>query len=277
MQILSLSLLLPIAYLGILIASMATFSHLYRRRQLVSKLRLAPYFGPHTSRDAYLSLLHLQDSDEKAKVPESVLRAALLARACTDIERIMEVRTRKPALTQLLQRGVVGDEMMQRLTRAEQELELELKDVVNEANALGPAQGNSPPWGSVIFQSAGEMVQNRMLREKLDRIKETTADEKEKWEQVREGARKELMEGGTEEEIQRPLPTQALSKAPPTVSDLPTDRKASVPGSDSDGVLVEKYASEESRPNTSSGTSKKKKKKNKAAAQAQVQQSQTAV
>ncbi|RMZ90323.1 hypothetical protein DV736_g2453, partial [Chaetothyriales sp. CBS 134916] len=181
MQILSLSLLLPIAYLSVLIGSLATFSHLYRRRQLHSRLQLEPYFPTHTTRNVYLSLLHLPDhasssTDDKAKarkVPDSVLRAALLSRACTDIERIMEIRTRKPALNQLLQRGVVGDEIWQRLLRAEQELELEVKDVISEANALAAG------WGAVIFQSAGEMVQNRVLRQKLDKVKESTAAEKE--------------------------------------------------------------------------------------------------
>ena len=268
MQIFGLSLLLPFAYLGILIGSLATFSHLYRRRQLVSKLRLAPYFGTHVSRNVYFSLLALPDtSEEKQKVPDSVLRAALLARACTDIERIIEIRTRKPALNQLLQRGVVGDEIWQRLLRAEQELEAEIKDVVAEANGLAPAQGNSPPWGQVIFQSAGEMVQNRLLREKLDRIEETTAGEKATWNNVREGARRELMEGGVEEEL-RPSGAPAASGA----------RNGSIPAktgsSDEDTVFVGKDGTDESRPNTSAGPSggggkKKKKNKNKGQTQAQ--------
>ena len=100
-------------------------------------MSLAPYFGPHIQRDIYLSLLHLSDSDsdEKAantKVPDSVLRAALLARATEDIQRIMEIRTRKPALSTLLQRGQVGEEIWQRLLRAEAEIEAEVKDVVQE-------------------------------------------------------------------------------------------------------------------------------------------------
>ncbi|EXJ88344.1 hypothetical protein A1O1_05274 [Capronia coronata CBS 617.96] len=188
------SLLIPIAYLGILIGSMATFSHLYRQRQVTSKLRLAPYFGPHTTRNIYLSLLHLQDQPgdssgaaaSTTKVPDGVLRAALLARAVEDIQRIMEVRTRKPALAQLLQRGVVGDEIFQRLQRAEQELELELKDVVAEANAL------APDWGRTIFQSANEMVQNKILRDKLDAIKATLPAEKAAWDAQREKSRREL-------------------------------------------------------------------------------------
>ena len=102
MELLTLSLLIPIAYVSILLGSMATFSHLYRSRQLTKKLRLAPYFPEHTTRNIYLSLLHLSSDDEKTKVPDSVLRAALLARACDDIRRIMEVRLRKPAWRSML-------------------------------------------------------------------------------------------------------------------------------------------------------------------------------
>jgi hypothetical protein len=109
-----------------------------------ASLSLAPYFPPHTQRNIYLSLLHLSDdagANEKApKVPDSILRAALLARAQEDITRIIEIRTRKQALSTLLQRGVVGDEIWQRLLRAEQELELEVKDVVQEVWLLFPVR-----------------------------------------------------------------------------------------------------------------------------------------
>jgi translocation protein SEC66 len=99
-----------------------------------ASLSLAPYFPPHTQRNIYLSLLHhhADDNEKAAKVPDSILRAALLARAQEDIPRIIEVRTRKQALSTLLQRGVVGDEIWQRVVRAEQELEAEVKDVVQE-------------------------------------------------------------------------------------------------------------------------------------------------
>ncbi|KIW56600.1 hypothetical protein PV05_05247 [Exophiala xenobiotica] len=221
-----LSLLGPIAYLGILIGSMATFSHLYRQRQINSKLRLAPYFPAHASRNIYLSLLHMSDSNPDVKVPDSVLRAALLSRAVEDVQRVMEVRTRKPPLAQLLQRGVVGDEIFQRLQRAEQELELEIKDVVNEANAL------APNWGTHIFQSANEMVNNKMLRDKLDAIKATLPAEKEAWDAQREKARREL-EG---ESVSR-VKTQAV--------EAPAAEKTIKAGSsDEDGVIVEPPAAE---------------------------------
>ena len=83
------------------------------------------------------SLLALSSSDapNSPKIPDSILRAALLERACEDISRIIEIRIRKPALSTLLQRGVVGDEIWQRLLRAEQELEAEVKDVVQEVSS----------------------------------------------------------------------------------------------------------------------------------------------
>ena len=68
--------------------------------------------------------------------PVSVLKAALLKRAVEDIQRIVQLRQAKPALQTLLQRGSVGDELWQRFQRAEQEMEIEVKDVVNEVRLL---------------------------------------------------------------------------------------------------------------------------------------------
>ncbi|KAK5271647.1 Translocation protein S66 [Exophiala xenobiotica] len=245
-----LSLLGPIAYLGILIGSMATFSHLYRQRQINSKLRLAPYFSAHAARNIYLSLLHMSDSDSNGgggggvKVPDSVLRAALLARAVEDVQRVMEVRTRKQPLAQLLQRGVVGDEIFQRLTRAEQELEIEIKDVMNEANAL------APQWGNHIFQSANEMVNNKMLRDKLDVVKASLPAEKERWDAQRETARRELEGEGSVSSVSRQggqgktqTQTQTQAQAVET-QPVPEKTIKAAASSDEDGVIVESPAVE---------------------------------
>ena len=132
-----LSLLVPFLYLFILLGSLSTFSSLYRRRKALASASLELYFPPHTSRNVYFSLQHLKDHDPSApNVPESTLRAALLARAVEDIHRIIEIRTRKGPLATLLQRGVVGDEIWQRLVRAETELEEEVKDVVQEVRHM---------------------------------------------------------------------------------------------------------------------------------------------
>lgn len=136
-------LLLPTLYLSILIGSLYTFSSLYRKRQLSKAAKLEPWFPPHKQRDIYLSLLHLDpaeasdsgDGEKKlSRVPDSMLKAALLKRALEDIQRIVQLRSSKPALQTLLQRGSVGDELWQRFQRAEKEMEEEVKDVVNEVS-----------------------------------------------------------------------------------------------------------------------------------------------
>lgn len=77
-----------------------------------------------------------EPGQEKApKVPDSVVRAALLRRAVEDIRRIIQVRTSKQALNSLLQRGSVGEDLNQRFLRAEKEIEEELRDVVTEVMA----------------------------------------------------------------------------------------------------------------------------------------------
>jgi translocation protein SEC66 len=70
--------------------------------------------------------------EKEKKVPESVLKAALLRRATEDIRRVMALRSQKQALAMLLQRGSVGDDLWQRFLRAEKEMEEEVRDVVSE-------------------------------------------------------------------------------------------------------------------------------------------------
>lgn len=135
-------LLLPTAYLIILIGSLYSFSSVYRQRQIARASKLEPWFPQHVTRNIYLSLLHLDpeaasEGEKKlSKVPDSVLKAALLKRAVEDIQRIVQLRQAKPALQTLVQRGSVGDELWQRFQRAEQEMELEVKDVVNEVSRI---------------------------------------------------------------------------------------------------------------------------------------------
>jgi translocation protein SEC66 len=74
--------------------------------------------------------LHVED--EKNPVPDSLLKAALLKRAQEDVTRVVQMRQTKPALATLLQRGSIGDDLWTRFLRAEQELEAEVRDVMNE-------------------------------------------------------------------------------------------------------------------------------------------------
>lgn len=137
------SLAIPFIYLGVLLGTLATFSSLYRKRKASRSASLVPWFSPHIQRNVYYTLLHLDAAEEKStKVPESVMKAALLRRATEDIHRIISVRNAKQALSTLLQRGSVGDELWQRFQRAEKEMEEELRDVVTEVSTTPRPHAN---------------------------------------------------------------------------------------------------------------------------------------
>ena len=76
-----LKLLLPIIYISVMGGIMAVFSSLYKKRKLSRAASLEPWFGPHIQRNVYLSLLHIEPSEAQPKIPESVIKAALLRRA----------------------------------------------------------------------------------------------------------------------------------------------------------------------------------------------------
>ncbi|KAK0730681.1 Sec62/63 complex, subunit Sec66 [Lasiosphaeris hirsuta] len=183
-------LIVPLAYVVVLGGTFMTFSTIYRKRKATQSANLAPWFGPHLQRNIYLSLLHMDPesgSEKPPKVPDSVIRAALLRRAVEDIHRIIQIRTAKASCSSLLQRGSVGDDLWQRFQRAEKEMEEELRDVVMEANAL------APNWGQIIFQSANEIAANTVLRERLDEIQAQTEQEKQWWEKRRTSIQADFM------------------------------------------------------------------------------------
>ncbi|KAF3398245.1 Translocation protein sec66 [Penicillium rolfsii] len=256
-----LSLAVPLAYLGVLIGSLATFSSLYRKRKAQKAATLEAWFPAHLQRDIYFSLMHLDPSSQSEKktpaVPESVLKAALLRRATEDIRRVMTLRSQKQALSMLLQRGSVGDDLWQRFLRAEKEMEDEVRDVVAEANAYVPG------WGQIIFQSANEMLNNDLYRARLAEHQEKVKEEREWWdkkkESIQEGFMKELDEEGKEGSAQAPATPAKVNEAVPV-----TPAKAtSVLGSDDDAVLVEADPSVNSPGSPASGGGVGKKKKGK--------------
>ncbi|KAN0122257.1 Preprotein translocase subunit Sec66 domain containing protein [Hyaloscypha variabilis] len=209
----------PFAYIAVLVGSLITFSSVYRKRKAAKSATLAPWFPPHLQRNIYLSLLHdepAEGQEKVPKVPDSLLRAALLRRAVEDINRIIQIRSAKQACSTLLQRGSVGDDLWQRFQRAEKEMEEELRDVVMEANAL------ANNWGQSIFQSANEIAANTLFRKRLDEIQAQTESEKQWWEKRRNSIKNEFL---------KEIESEALSAPPKT--------QTSKVSSDDDAILVD--------------------------------------
>ncbi|ORY24378.1 Sec62/63 complex, subunit Sec66 [Naematelia encephala] len=165
------SLVVPLAYITILVTSLAIFSRVYRRRRAAEKTSFEPWFPTHPARDIYISLLSHSPSDDTPAIPDNLLKSALLVRAQADVKRIWRIRDDKIALTSLHNRGLVGDDTMARFAAAEKELEAEIVDVVQEANTF--RQG----WGGMIFQTATEMAHAEKTREVVLNIPKLKAQE----------------------------------------------------------------------------------------------------
>ncbi|KAH9951930.1 Pre protein translocase subunit Sec66-domain-containing protein [Amylocystis lapponica] len=163
------SVLVPVLYVVIVFGSLLVFSSFYRRRN--ATIVYDPYFPQHRERDIYVSLL--QKSDPPA--PESLLKAALVRRAMTDVSRILRLREDKPALQNLLQKGSIGDDLWNSFLAAEKELEAEILEVVGEANTF--VEG----WGSVIFQTATEMMHNERMRALFEQLPAMRAEKEKKY------------------------------------------------------------------------------------------------
>ncbi|KAG8802800.1 translocation protein S66 [Serendipita sp. 405] len=152
------SVLIPAAYLAVLVIALLIFGRIYRKREAASR-RLEPWFPAHHERDVYVSLLQCNPPAH-----DGLIKAALVRRAVADVHRIFRLREDKVALSNLLQRGSISDDLWTSFLAAEKELEAEILEVVTEAETF--KQG----WGNLIFQTAAEIVQNEKLREGMNKV-----------------------------------------------------------------------------------------------------------
>jgi len=166
----SIPLLVPVSYITLLIGALYTFSRIYRKRTAARIAKLEPWFPSHPERDVYISLL--QHSTPPSEV---LLKAALLRRAVTDVQRIVSFREDKAALQALLQKGSIGDDLWNAFLAAEKELEAEIVEVVNEANSFREG------WGQFIFNSASEVVNNVKQRDMVLAIPKLKAEAEAKY------------------------------------------------------------------------------------------------
>lgn len=124
------------------------------------------WFSRHKARDIYVSLLSLEPPP-----PKPVLVAALFRRAMDDVRLIWQVRDTKQSLSVLLQRGQVGDDVWERFTAAEKELEAEIVEVMQEANTF------EPRYGERIFAAASDAVTHENYKLVYENIAKQRAQE----------------------------------------------------------------------------------------------------
>ncbi|KAK6351939.1 translocation protein S66 [Orbilia javanica] len=237
----------PILYIVIIIGSMATFSSLYRKRKAQAAASMEPWFPPSLSRDIYLTLLHLPDTPNPPKVPDSVLRAALLRRATDVIQKAIVIRQSKGPLQALLQKGSVGDDTWSQFLKAEQDIDAEIKEIAEDAMAFS---NQNQQWAQFIFQSAAEMLTNERLRMKLEEQNVKSQEWSEWWGKRNEKVRSEFLASEGVEEL-----GQGTSINPAAVFTGLVEKKAGNV-SDEDGVLVEAEVTSPTTPKESKSSNK---------------------
>ncbi|KIY70009.1 translocation protein sec66 [Cylindrobasidium torrendii FP15055 ss-10] len=156
------SVFVPVAYVLIVFGSLYIFSRIYRKR--LSAQKFEPYFPAHVERNTYITLLA-----RDPPTPDPVLKAALVRRAVADVNRALKIREDKPSLQNLLQKGAIGDDLWNSFLAAEKELEVEIVEVMREAESF------LPQWGQLIFQTANEVIASDKMRSTLEGMQAHTA------------------------------------------------------------------------------------------------------
>src|SRR5689334_12651320 len=108
-----------------------TFVRFYHRRKAEAMSQLQPWFGDHKYKQVYISLLQVEPP-----VDEFLLKSALLRRAMTVVDRVLQLREQKPPLSQLMKAGSIGEEVWNQFLKAESEIEQEVMEVIEEANTF---------------------------------------------------------------------------------------------------------------------------------------------
>ncbi|KAI0690037.1 Pre protein translocase subunit Sec66-domain-containing protein [Cytidiella melzeri] len=206
------SVFVPLLYVFIVFGGLWVFSTFYKRH--IQSKAIEPYFSRHHERDVYISLL--QRTDPPA--PDALLKAALLRRAVTNVQRIMRLREDKPAMQNLLQKGSIGDDLWNSLLAAERELEAEVLETAAEANSFVDG------WGQIIFQSATELLNTEKMRLMVENMEQIRIEKEQRYglKSIRRGTPAPLPVGGA-------LPTGIPLHSLPGVAATLTSPKSASP------------------------------------------------
>ena len=84
----SISILTPILYVAVLLTSLIVFSTVYRRRKLSDITKTEPWYTQNFPRELYFSL---KDNPTTQKVPEKLIKAALIRWAAEDVRQMLKI------------------------------------------------------------------------------------------------------------------------------------------------------------------------------------------
>lgn len=191
------SIFTPLAYIFVMITSLVIFSTVYRQRKLKQVAGLKPVYETSFARDNYFyskNLLEQQVADKvpvAKRIPESTIKAALVRWAGEDVRQLIKMKQSKETLTQLHQKGFVGDSTFTKFTTSEKAIELEIQEIAKEANSYKEG------FGQAIFALASDVSQTDGIRTRLANAQKLKVEYQERLNKIRKDALAEL-EGTSE-------------------------------------------------------------------------------
>ncbi|KAI8911661.1 Sec62/63 complex, subunit Sec66 [Gorgonomyces haynaldii] len=185
------TILLPVLYVGGLAAIFYLFAR-YQKSKRVQLVTKSKYFEESITKLEYEELSEQYSLEDAAG--KRILEIALMRRACEDVERVLKIREEKPQLAQMVQNGIIGEELLDKL--------------VHEADMY------RPQWGKTILQEASQFVNQRnqlrlqqQMQQQQQEQQEQQEDSKENVEpnEITEERRKSLVEELIREEEEEKL------------------------------------------------------------------------
>lgn len=117
-----------------------------------------------------------------------------------DVHRIFALREDKPALQKLLSKGSIADSLWNDYTKAEQELDKEISELLRDADHLQPG------WQKNLLQQAAQIYsreREKEMEESVRKMQASTPSETPAMQRRREELARELIEEEEREKQQR--------------------------------------------------------------------------
>lgn len=123
----------------------------------------------------------------------------------------------------------------------------------SQANAL------APNWGQIIFQSANEIANNQLAKQRMAEVQADVAKEKEWWDRRKDTIKSDFMKELEDETTADDDKTASDSRKGSVVAASPAQKNTNTATSDDDAVLVDAGGPASDSPSKTPGSAKKKK------------------
>lgn len=161
-----LTILLPILYVGGLLSILTTVVKAIRGKSqsvilgdYVLIVESGGYFPINRQKLEYEELSEQYSPDDANG--NSILSAALMKRAMEGFARLQRLREEKPPLKQMVREGVIGEDILEKLTIAEVEVNQDMAEMKSEADLY------KTRWSSTFINEAARLYQLQLQKEAI--------------------------------------------------------------------------------------------------------------